>query len=81
MAGTGGRSWITIKTASTMKYRRLLEDPIVRAELALRDLQSSLDHVRSAMEELASYISREKANALEDGRDVGWIKAVDDLPF
>jgi len=63
------------------EVQRLLEDPIVRAELALRDLQSSLDHVRSAMEELASYISREKANALEDNRDVGWTKAVDDLPF
>jgi len=41
------------------EVKRLMEDPIVRAELALRDLQSSLDHVRSAMETLASYISRE----------------------
>jgi len=62
------------------EVKRLMEDPIVRAELALRDLQSSLDHVRSAMETLASYISREKANALEDGRVVGNIVA-DDLPI
>ena len=63
------------------EVQRLLEDPIVRAELALRDLQSALDHTRTAMEQLVDYISREKANALEDGRDVGWIKAVDNLPI
>ena len=62
------------------EVQRLLEDPIVRAELALRDLQSVFDHTRTAMEQLVDYISREKANALEDGRVVGNIVA-DDLPI
>ena len=36
------------------EYQRLMEDPVVKAELALRDAELAIERLRGALEELAA---------------------------